>query len=317
MVKWQKSRANPSPVPGVIAPLLPTLVRSIPEGKRWLHEIKWDGYRIGVYLDHDQVRIVTRNLFDWTERFPTIRKAVSKLNATEAVIDGEAIVSDDKGLSSFAAIQQALGRGGRAHDITFVAFDLLRLDGEDLRQKPLEERRALLIGLLGEPMPEGILFSDEIEGDPDQLMTHACRLGLEGIVSKLRDSPYRSGRRMEWVKTKCVMSDEFIAIGYVPGKGYGGLGKVLLAKPEDGKLIPAGGVGTGFNSRTGPDMRRRLDVLAIDSPPIPKLREKGAVWTRPELVLEVEYRGWTEDKALRHPSFKGVREDRTPEEFGL
>ncbi|WP_292290446.1 non-homologous end-joining DNA ligase [Mesorhizobium sp.] len=299
---------------GVIPPLLPTLVDRVPQGPNWLHEIKWDGYRIGVYLDRGKVKILTRNLHDWTVRFPTIVSAVAELDATEAIIDGEAFVADDKGLPHFSSLQRALGRGGRRQDIMLAVFDLLNLNGEDLRDRPLVDRRKALVNLLGETPPSGIVLSDEISGGSD-ILAQVCQFGFEGIVSKLRSSPYRSGRRQEWVKTKCVLSDEFIVIGYEPGNSYGGLGSVLLANVEDGNLVFAGGVGTGFNARTGPEVKRRLDAIQMDKPPIPGLNVRGAVWTRPEIVVDVEYRGWTEDHQLRHPSFKGIREDRSVDEF--
>lgn len=317
--EWRKTHPREDkPPPEAIPPLLPTLVKAIPESPKWLHEVKWDGYRIGVHLNQGQARVYTRNLFDWTERFPSITQAVEGLDAEEAFIDGEAVVLDDEGLSSFSRIQVALGTGGRTGDIVFVAFDLLKLNGKHLRDWPLRERRAALITLLDGELPENILFSEEIEGSAEQIFRHACQHGIEGVVSKLRESPYRSGRRREWVKTKCVLSDEFIAIGYVPGKGFGGLGKIIVASANDGKLIHAGGVGTGFNSKTGPDVRKRLDAIRTKTPPIKGLKEKGAIWVRPEIVVEIEYRGWTEaEQHLRHPSFKGIREDRTAAEFGI
>jgi bifunctional non-homologous end joining protein LigD len=276
MSKWRHDNAQRKRHPrrsglpaGVVPPLLPTLVNTVPRGDRWLHEIKWDGYRISAYVDHGRVRIFTRNLNDWTDRFPTIVDAVGRLPVEQALIDGEAIVFDERGLPSFSALQMALGIGCRVQDIQMAAFDLLMLDGEELVDRRLEERRLALVRALGAPLPRGLIFSEEVEGDADQVFSHACQHGLEGVVSKLRDSVYRSGRRAEWVKTKCILTDDFIAIGYEPGKGFGGLGKVLLARVEDGELVYAGGVGTGFNTETGMDLRRRLDAIAIDHPPIP------------------------------------------------
>lgn len=316
--EWQK--ANPrkgKPPPEAIPPLLPTLVKSIPEGDRWLHEVKWDGYRIIVQKDERSIRIFTRNLHDWTGRFPTIVQAVGQLGASEATIDGEAVVMDERGLSSFSAIQAALGSGGRKQDILLVAFDLLKLNDEDLRQRRFLERRAALLELLGEPPPSGIMISEAFEDGGPSLYEHACRLGMEGIVSKLRDSVYVSGRRREWVKTKCVKSGDFIAIGYETGKSYGGLRSVILAKVEDGKLVHAGSVGTGFNSQTDVEMRRCLDAIRAERSPIPTLKVQGATWARPEIIVEVEFTGWTAEGQLRHPSFKGIREDRTAAESGI
>ncbi|RWB39710.1 MAG: hypothetical protein EOQ46_26060 [Mesorhizobium sp.] len=212
--------------------------------------------RIGVYLDRGKVKILTRNLHDWTVRFPTIVSAVAELDATDAIIDGEAFVADDNGLSHFSSLQRALGRGGRRQDIMLAVFDLLKINGEDLRDRPLVDRRQALVNLLGEA-PNGIVLSDEISGGSD-ILEKVCQFGFEGIVSKRRISPYRSGRSQEWVKTKCVLSDEFIVIGYEPGNSYGGLGSVLLANVQDGNLVFTGGVGTGCNART----RRRHDAPA-------------------------------------------------------
>ncbi|TIP39604.1 non-homologous end-joining DNA ligase [Mesorhizobium sp.] len=318
-MKWARratsARYRPSVPAEVIPPLLPTLVDRAPSGDRWLHEIKWDGYRVGVYLDRGKVKVLTRNLHDWTDRFPTIVKAVAELDAVDAMIDGEAFVADEKGLSHFSSLQQALGRGGRRHDIMLAVFDLLKLNGEDLRDRPLMERKAALRDLVGNPPPEGIVYSDEIGGDAEAVFAHACKFGLEGIVSKLRDSSYRSGRRGEWVKTKCVQRDEFIVIGYEPGNSYGGLGSLLLANVENGKLVYAGGVGTGFNARTGAEMMRRVQAIQATKTPISGLKLNGAVWVQPEIIVDIEYRGWTEDHQLRHPSFKGIREDRSVDEF--
>jgi bifunctional non-homologous end joining protein LigD len=254
-------------------------------------------------------------LHDWTERFPTIVKVVAALDAVDAVIDGEAFVADESGMSHFNLLQRALGRGGRRHDIMLAVFDLLRLDGEDLRELPLKKRRDALQALIGKSPPEGIVFSDAIEGDAGDLLEQVCAFGLEGVVSKRLDSPYRSGRREEWVKAKCINSDEFIVVGYEPGKSYGGLGSLLLATAKDGKLVYVGGVGTGLDSRTGPAVKQMLDEIQTGTPPIAGLKINGAVWTRPEVIVEVEYRGITEDGQLRHPSFQRVRDDRSAEEF--
>ncbi|MER9893285.1 hypothetical protein NKJ40_14530 [Mesorhizobium sp. M0119] len=167
--------------------------------------------QMGVYLDKGKVKILTRNLHDWTVKFPTIVTAVAELDASDAIIDGEAFVADDKGLSHFSSLQRALGRGGRRQDIMIAVFDLLKLNGEDLRDRPLVDRRKALVNLLGETPPNGIVLSDEISRGSD-ILAQVCQFGFEGIVSKLRASPYRSGGRQEWVKTKCVLSDEFIVI---------------------------------------------------------------------------------------------------------
>ena len=318
-MKWAKrstSACDKANVPaGVVPPMHPTLVDKVPEGPNWLHEIKWDGYRIGVYLMGGKVRILTRNLHDWTNRFPSIVEAVSGLDAKDAMIDGEAFVADPRGMPHFNLLQRALGRGGNQNAIMFAAFDLALIDGEDLRVAPLSERREILFDLLHSAPTGGIIFSDEFEGNPEHLLKKACALGLKGVVSKRRDSPYRSGRRKDWVKTKCISSDEFIVIGYEPGGSYDGLGSLLLATAKNGKLIYVGGVGTGFNSRTAPPVQARLDELTTAQPAIPGLRNKQAVWTKPEVVVEIEFRGWTEDGLLRQPSFQRIRDDRSASAF--
>ena len=277
-MKWTRSassvRDKPRIPAGVIPPMHPTLVDEVPVGPNWIHEIKWDGYRVGAYLQGGKVGVLTRNLHDWTKKFPTIVEAVSQLKATNAMIDGEAFVADEAGMSHFNLLQRALGRGGDRNRIMFAVFDLPMLNGEDLRDRPLTERREKLHDLLGSPHPEGIVFSEAIEGNPDDLLEQACAFGLEGVVSKRLDSPYRSGRREEWVKAKCIKSDEFIVIGYEPGGSYGGLGSLLLATAEDGKLTYVGGVGTGFNSQSAPPLKAKLDTIQTGASPIPRTQKQ-------------------------------------------
>ena len=296
------------PVPDWIEPCLPTLVSKAPTGPQWVHEIKWDGYRISVYVDHGRVTIRTRRGHDWTNRFPAIAQAVGALPIHSAVIDGEAVVLDEAGRSDFGALQAALGRMGRgsADQAVLYAFDLLFLDGHDLRPWKLEGRRDALEFVFSLTSAT-VMLSEEIEGDGPTIWAHACRHGLEGIVSKRRDAPYRSGRRDEWRKTKCVHSDTFVVIGYETTDG--GLGSIRLAEERDGVLHAAGGVGTGFTVASAREMKRQLDRIIISNPPIAGLKGKGIIWTKPEIQVEVEYRGRTSDGSLRHPSFKGVRED--------
>ncbi|GLS30735.1 ATP dependent DNA ligase domain-containing protein [Mesorhizobium albiziae] len=200
-MKWARSTASARDKPrvpaGVVPPMHPTLVDAVPLGPNWLHEIKWDGYRVGAYLQDGKVRVLTRNLHDWTKEFPTIVQAMSQLKATNAMIDGEAFVADVGGMSHFNLLQRALGRSGDRSRIMFAVFDLTMLNGEDLRDWPLAERRERLFDLLSTPHPEGIVFSEAIEGNPGDLLEQACAFGLEGVVSKRLDSPYRSGRREE------------------------------------------------------------------------------------------------------------------------
>jgi bifunctional non-homologous end joining protein LigD len=174
------------------------------------------------------------------------------------------------------------------------------------------KRREALARLLKRAKPDGaLLLSEEVEGPADVILRHACRAGLEGIISKRRDSAYSSGRSKDWLKTKCVDADEFVIIGYTPSESKkGGLGALRVATKHRGKLRYAGGVGTGFSAAVGRSLVERLEPMRVDKPPVAGIREPSTVWVRPELVAEIDYRGWTEDKLLRHPSFKGLREDK-------
>jgi bifunctional non-homologous end joining protein LigD len=311
-VKPRTPKAN-APFPELIPPCLPTLVKKPPSGPEWLHEVKWDGYRFVCYLKAGNVRMMTRNALDWSSNFPAIVEAIQKLPAGAAIIDGEAVILDDSGVSHFGSLQQAFAKGGgKARNAVLYAFDLLYLDGLDLRREPLVTRKAELARLLKRVgRNSAVQLSEELEGDAKVILKAACREGLEGIVSKRRDSPYPSGRSKEWLKTKCVLSDEFIIIGFTPSDTKkGGLGALRVATKARGKLRYAGGVGTGFSAEVGQELLRRLEKMRIDKPPIPGLREPGTVWIRPELLAEIDFRGWTEEKLLRHPSFKGLREDK-------
>jgi bifunctional non-homologous end joining protein LigD len=296
-----------------VPPCLPALVKKPPTGTDWLHEVKWDGYRFVCYLQARKVRMMTRNALDWSSNFPGIVEALQKLPAEAAIIDGEAVILDAKGASHFSSLQQAFAKGGgKARDAVLFAFDLLYIDGVDLRREPLVKRKRELARLLRKTYAHGaVQYSGELEGDAKVILKVACREGLEGIVSKRRNSPYPSGRSKEWLKTKCVLSDEFVIIGYTPSETKkGGLGALRVATKVRGKLHYAGGVGTGFSADVGRALLERLEKMRVVKPPVPGLREPGTVWIRPELLAEIDYRGWSHDKLLRHPSFKGLREDK-------
>jgi bifunctional non-homologous end joining protein LigD len=298
---------------------LASLVDKVPVGDRWLHEIKWDGYRLIVRIDRGKVALLTRRGHDWTDRFPTIRDAAKALPLESALIDGEAVV-EVNGIPSFPALQAALGaREGpghkAAHEAVFYSFDLLHLDGADLSRLPLVERKQALA-----PLVEGssgvIRFSEHLS-EGEALFKHACRMGLEGVISKRADRPYRSGRYDDWLKIKCVQRQEFVVAGYllstVSSKAIGAL---VLGFYEDGTLAYVGRVGTGFTEATARALWKRLQPLRTLDPAfaerLPNLALKGVLWVRPELIAEVEYRGWTSDDLLRHASFKGLREDKHP-----
>ncbi|MBB4114563.1 bifunctional non-homologous end joining protein LigD [Rhizobium sp. BK226] len=229
-----------------------------------------------------------------------------------AILDGEAVVLDEQGRSDFGLLQQSLGgRGGKesSSDAIFMAFDLLYFDGHDLRNSELSMRRRLLEDLVPAGEQGDIRLSEEIEADGEQLLASACKHGLEGIIAKRRNAPYRSGRLGDWLKIKCTQSDGFAIVGYEKSTAsFGGIGRLLLAARKGDELVYVGGVGTGFNERSATELRRQMDKLMIGKPAVDTGRKRNAVFVRPELVAEIEYRAWTHDGKLRHASFKGLRE---------
>ncbi|TBA65329.1 non-homologous end-joining DNA ligase [Rhizobium ruizarguesonis] len=299
------------PMPDRIEPCLALLKARPPKGDDWVYEIKWDGYRLSVHVEPTGIRILTRGGHDWTHRFPAIQQAALWLPVGSAILDGEAVVLDEKGRSDFGLLQQSLGgRGGKktSSDAIFMAFDLLYFDGHDLRNSELSMRRHLLEDLVPAGEQGDVRLSEEIEADGDQLLASACELGLEGIIAKRRDAPYRSGRLGDWVKVKCIQSNGFVIVGYEKSTAsFGGIGRLLLAARKGGQLVYVGGVGTGFNERSAAELRQEMDKLIIDKPPVDTGRKRDAVFVRPKLVAEIEYRAWTHDGKLRHASYKELR----------
>jgi bifunctional non-homologous end joining protein LigD len=311
-------KARASGFPGFIAPALATLKPRPPAGQKWLHEIKFDGYRVQAHVRDGHTTLFTRSGLDWTGKFgDAIPDALRQLGAPDIIVDGEIVAEGAGGASDFSLLQADLG-AGRADRLVFYAFDLLRLDGKDLRPAPLVERKAALEALL-RGAPEMLKYSEHFEENGELVLRHACRLSLEGVVSKDRNAPYRSGRGNDWIKSKCSERQEFVVAGYVPSTtSRRAVGSLVLGHYEKGKLIHAGRVGTGFTQRVATDLFSRLHQLAQKQSPFAgKLSADDArqvVFTRPELVAEVEFRAWTADGVVRHASYRGLREDRSPEE---
>ena len=303
------------PLPDWIQPCLPTLVEVPPEGEPWAHEIKWDGYRVSAYLDAGKATIRTRGGHDWTHRFPAIAAAVAALPIHSAVIDGEAVVLDGQGRSNFGLLQAALGTSGRgpgkrtAGEALLYAFDLLFLDGHDMRAWALGDRRDALLGTIGEADPV-LRFSTAWETTGAELFAAAAENGLEGVVSKRLDLPYESGRSLSWLKAKCVQDGTFVVVGYQPSStNKATLGAVHVAAEEKGGLRYVGAVGSGFSVKAATELQKRLDAIGKPTPDVMGLKIKGARWTRPELRVDVNFRATTREGLLRHASFKGVREE--------
>jgi bifunctional non-homologous end joining protein LigD len=309
--------ARKAALPRFVEPQLATLVKEAPEGGEWLHELKFDGYRIQARKDGDAVTLWSRNEKDWTAHLPQLVEAVARLPCREALIDGEAAALLPDGTTSFNAFQNAMEEGGAR--LVYFAFDLLHCDGQDLTGATLEDRKAALAALLERagPAADPIRFSDHVEGAGGAFFEQACRMKLEGIISKRRRDAYRPGRGQGWVKTKCMREQEMVIAGFTdPEGGRQGVGALLLAVNQDGSLVYSGKVGTGFTVQSARDLRKKLDALEVDTVPFAKRPPglKGAHWVKPTLVAQVQFTEWTPDGHLRHPSFKGLRADKAAAE---
>jgi bifunctional non-homologous end joining protein LigD len=300
-------------------PQLATLVATPPSGDEWLHEIKYDGYRIGARVRKGRVTLYTRNGNDWTAAFPEIVAAVERLGLGDALIDGEAAMVLPDGRTSFQAMQNA-GEPSRRGTLVYFVFDLLRLNDENLQTLALQDRKARLKKLVGTKKTGPIRYSEHIEGNGNAFFAEACRAGLEGIVSKRRDKPYRAGRHGEWLKTKCVQRQEFVIGGFTDPEGTrAGIGALLIGYYDGERLAFSGKVGTGFTHKSALDVRATLGRIETTSspfmPPPPGALGRNAHWVKPELVCEVEFTEWTSDGKIRHPSFQGLRKDKDPRQI--
>jgi bifunctional non-homologous end joining protein LigD len=293
---------------------LATLVDGAPPGDDWLHEIKLDGYRIAATLRDGRVSLWSRNGKDWTDRLGPVAEALSGMRAGSAVLDGEVVAVDTDGRTSFQKLQRELG--SRSPALVYYVFDILELDGRDMRSRPLVERKRALEALMKRSkLPRHVRPSTHAAGNGPEVFEEACRMGLEGIVSKRASSPYVPGRGRDWLKVKCVLRQEFVIGGFTdPAGSRVRLGALLVGVHAKEGLRFAGRVGTGFDAKSLDDLARRLGPLERESPPFvdpPRGRDaRGVHWVEPRLVAEVAFTEWTEDGQLRHPSFLGLRADK-------
>ena len=307
-----KRKASKAP-PAFVEPQLATLVDEVPSGNSWIHEYKYDGYRLLLAVGEGVATAWTRNGKDWSDKFKALVKAAAKLPAG-CLMDGEAVAIDDKGRPSFQLLQATL-KDQKGANLVFYAFDLLIERGEDIRKLPNIERKARLAALL-EGVAPPIIYGDHIVGRGEAMFNAMCEQGGEGIVSKKASAPYRGARTRNWLKVKCIQRQEFVIVGWSESHKRIGFRSLLLAAKERGKLTYVGKVGTGFSGKLIQDLMERMKPLEVDKAPVevPRADRRGAHFIKPEMVAEIAFAEFTDDGILRHPSFLGLREDKPASE---
>jgi bifunctional non-homologous end joining protein LigD len=316
----RRGKATPPPdavksdLPATLSPELATLVDQPPSNpEEWIFEIKFDGYRMLARVEGKSVQLITRNGNDWTDKLGPLHKALLKMKLPDGWYDGEIIVNDEQGRPNFGKLQLAFDGLDHAEIVYFI-FDAPYLDGYDMRDVPLEARRAALQNVLAKKATDTVRFSDEFGTDPQQLVVAACKMGLEGVIGKRRDSRYVLRRSPDWIKLKCGKRQEFVIGGYTDPQGARtGIGALLLGTHDkDGVLQYAGNVGTGFNEASLHDLKEKLGKLDTDVSPFPPRAVAGRKhhWVKPSLIAEVSFSEWTAAGAVRHAVFQGLREDK-------
>jgi bifunctional non-homologous end joining protein LigD len=314
--------ARKGALPAFLEPSLASPGDRPPGGPKWVHEIKHDGYRIQARIDGAKTTLLTRKGIDWTARFSNIPPVLTRLGLTSALIDGEIVVEGEAGVTSLNNLQAEL-KSGRKDRFRYFVFDLMHCNGYDLTKTPLGARKDLLHTIVAGLAPDSpVRFSEHLAVEGPIMLAHACRLGLEGIVSKRIDLGYRTGRNDSWLKTKCQKSEEFVILGYVRSTAASrAVGSLVLGYYDNGKLVYAGRVGTGWSLTVASALYSELNNLKAAKPalrdPLPAGAEKGVVWAEPRLVCSVEFRDWTTDGLIMQSSFKGLREDKAATEVGL
>ncbi len=302
--------ARKTAIPGYIEPCDPTLRENPPGGEGWVYEIKADRYRAQLHLHAGDVTDYSRTGLDWTEQFSSIAAAAHRLKAKSAIIDGEAIVYGSGGLPDFQQLRRQLGPK-RSARVRYHAFDLLYLDGYDLRDAAYEDRKRLLQELL-KGAPETFIYVEALEADGDEIFAKGCKFGLEGLVAKRLGRPYRSGRQETWIKLKCKKSETFPIVAFVEKLGARPrkIASLYVGRRENGRLVYAGKVRTGYTETSARELRERLDPLIRRTSPLDvRIKKPKATWVEPTVDIEVEYGALTDDGLLREVVFKGFRDD--------